>query len=322
MKTAIKLSILTAAWCCAASSQVQQARRIAIYSFQDIGSSGGQQVGQRLYDRLLSKLIDSGAYQVFDRQFLERVMKEQGMPAGVFDSTTAVQLGRLANVSAIVAGTITTFTYNQHSSEDSVGYYGTVTLAATARLISTETGAMVAAPTVSQSSHGLVQMKPVPQPQRNCRNVPFRGMVCTTPDAPAAPNVETSTMEQLLDRAIEACALSLAKDVAEAGPKVSTSSYVNAPDTPPMATPATVIGVADGLTYVNKGAFAGLRIGQVLQVFRVTSLAITDPRDGRPLTRKNPVCTLTLSELGDRDSSGRCAGNPPQNGDSAEVRVQ
>jgi hypothetical protein len=244
------------------------------------------------------------------------------MPAGTFDASTAVQIGKLANVSAIVAGTITTFTYNQRSSEDSVGFYGIVTVAATARLISTETGAMVTAPTVSEAARGMVLVKPVTQPQKSCHQTFTRGIVCTTPDPPSSPTVETKTMEQLLDQAIEACALSLAKDIADAGPKISGSSYVNAPPAPPMATPASVIGVSDGMTFISKGSSAGLRVGQVLQVYRSSSSGLTDPRDGRPLTRKAPVCTLTLREVNNRDSSGRCIGNPPENGDSAEVRVQ
>jgi hypothetical protein len=323
-----------------AQPQVQQARRIAVYSFQDIASSGQQQVGQKLYDRLLSRLIDSGAYQVFDRQFLERVMAEQGVqvgagnagrapaprmpprPPGAFDSATAVQAGKFANVAAIVEGTITTFTYNQHSSEDAIGWYGTVTVAATARLISTETGAMLTAPSVTQAARGMVGLKTQPTPQPSCRQRFGVGYICTTPQAPAPPSVDTKTMEQLLDEGIEACARSLAQDLADAGPLVGNSSYLNAPATPPMASPATVIGVSEGMTYVNRGKNAGLKVGLVLQVSRLSPSGLTDPGTGRPITKKSLVCTLSLGAVEPGSSSGICTGGIPANGDIAEVRLQ
>lgn len=299
-----------------AHAQVQQARRIAIYSFQDIYTSQGAQIGQKLYDRLLSKLTDSGAYQIIDRQFLEKVIKEQQLPIGRFDASTAVTIGKLVNVAAIVDGTITTATVNQRSSEDATGYYGTVTVAATARLISTETGALLKAPTASESARGMIQIKPQ---QRTCKATPFRGVVCTTPPAPSA---DTKTMDQLLDEAIEACARSLATNLAAASLLVATSSSAEMPSIPRMATPATVIGAADGITYLNKGASAGLKVGQVLQVYRVVSSGLNDPDTGKPLIRKSPVCTLTLSDVEERSSSGKCAGSSPTSGDAAEVRIQ
>jgi TonB family protein len=298
--------------------QAQPARRVAVHNFEDIGSSAPQQIGRKLSDRLLGKLADSGVYQMIDRQFLEVTLKEQDMPAGRFDASTAIKIGKLVNVAAIVDGTITTFTINRRSSEDALGIYGTVTLAATARLISTETGAILKAPVASQAAKGMLQPKP-PQAQTNCRVYPIVGRVCNPQQAPQS-TAETKTVEQLLDEAMEACARSLSTDLISASPAVTVSSMASANQpSRPATNSAAVIGVSEGLTYINRGSSTGLRIGQIFQVYRVVAVpGLTDPETGRPLTRKKPVCTLTLSEVDDRTSNGPCKGDPPAAQDAVE----
>jgi hypothetical protein len=83
-----------------------------------------------------------------------------------------------------------------------------------------------------------------------------------------------------------------------------------------------VIGVSEGQTFINKGASSGLKVGQVFQVYRVIQTGLTNPDDGTPVTRKNQICTLTLSDVEDRNSSGACANGSPASGDLAEVRPQ
>ena len=304
-----------------AAAQDQPTRRIAVYSFVDIYTSTGAQVGQKLADRLLSKLADSSVYQVIDRQFLEQVMREQQLPTGRFDASTAVRIGKLVNVAAVVDGTITTATANPRFSEDSVGYYGTVTIAATARLISTETGTILKAPVASETAKGIVQVKPPLPPQPTCRIVPILGRSCSPGKVAPPPSVETKTMDQLVGEAIEACARSLAINITAVSSSVATSSMISA-NSPASsaANVAVVVGVSDGLTYINKGLGSGLKAGQVLQVYRVSVVpGLTDPDSGKPLTRKNPVCTLTLSDVEDSNASGKCIGNAPASRDSADI---
>jgi hypothetical protein len=302
--------------------QVQSARRIAIYPFKDIDYSRSQQIGQKLYDRLQSKLTDSGAYQIIDRQYLERVMREQQLPTTRFDPESAVKVGKLLNVSAIVEGSISTFTVNQASSEDAGHVYGTVTVGVTARLISTETGTLLKAPSVSESAKGAIRLKAQAAPQPYCRVIPFVGRVCSPP--PPQPGGgsggETRTVEQLTDEALERCASSLADVLSGASGAVARSAASEAPRVPPMATPATVIGMDQGLVYINKGVGAGLRTGQTLQVYRAVATSLRDPDTGEPVVRKIPVCLLTLTDVEEKNSSGTCEGGAPSGGDLAEVR--
>jgi len=46
---------------------------------------------------------------------------------------------------------------------------------------------------------------------------------------------------------------------------------------------------------------------------------LTDPDTGKPLTRKNPVCTLTLSDVEDSNASGKCVGDLPASRDIADL---
>ena len=112
-----------------------------------------------------------------------------------------------------------------------------------------------------------------------------------------------------MDEAIEACARSLSASITAVSSSVATSATISA-----------VIGVSEGLTYINKGVGSGLKVGQVLQVYRVSTVpGLTDPETGKPLTRKNPVCTLTLSDVEDSNASGRCIGNLPASRDVADL---
>ncbi len=304
---------------CAHGQQPQQPKRIAIYPFQDTATSAHQQIGLKLYDRLVSRITDSGTYQVVDRQFLEQVVNEQRLPKGLFDDATAVKLGKLLNVSMSLFGTITTFTVNQNASEDSTGFYGTVTVGATGRLISTETGAIIKAPTANETARGMVRLKPPPPPAaRPCTFVMGHQICGPTPTPPARPQVELKTLEQLMDEAIEACGRSLATGVT-----VTSGAQISSPIAASSATTAiTVIGLSEGLTFINKGSSSGLKVGQVFQVYRIIKTGLTNPDDGTPVTRKNQICTLTLSDVEDRNSSGACAGGSPASGDIVEIRSQ
>ena len=120
---------------------------------------------------------------------------------------------------------------------------------------------------------------------------------------------------------MEACAQSLAKDLAAASSSVA-SSAATAANLPPSssANAAVVVGVSEGLTYINRGSNSGLRAGQVLQVYRLSTVpGLSDPDTGKPLTRKNQICTLTLSDVEETNASGKCVGDLPASRDNADL---
>src|SRR4029077_14780770 len=101
-------------------------------------------------------LADSTVFEVIDRQHLKRIMDEQKTKATEgFDLESAVKTGKLANVDAIVIGTVNSFSSNVDAKEEGslmgkkTTQTGVVSLKVTARLISVETGSVVAAPSAT-----------------------------------------------------------------------------------------------------------------------------------------------------------------------------
>lgn len=294
--------------------QNHQIKRLAIYPFQD-NISNRQLIGQKLYDKLVSRITDSGTYQVVDRQFLDKIVTEQQLPKGLFDDATAVRLGKLMNVSVVLVGTISTVNVNQNAGDDPSAWYGAVTIEATGRLISTETGAIIKAPTASNTARGPLRQKPAQAaPPPKCVTI-LGNRVCAPPSAaPSAPHVDLVTLDQLADRAVDAVGAQLtAEIVAVSGSAISSA---------PSLAPISVIGLVDGQTYIDKGTGAGLKVGQTLQVFRTVNTGLTNPSDGSPVTRKNQICVLTLTDVEEKNASGACSGGSPSSGDSVEMRAQ
>jgi hypothetical protein len=200
-------------------------------------------------------------------------MEEQRLPHGIADDTTAVKIGKLVNVSVILVGS-SSYDFNPNAREDAAAVYGSVTVSATARLISTETDAIIKAPTASGTAIGTIRLKPPPPPPpRDCAVILGHQICGPAPKPPATPQVQLKTPEQLLDEAIDYCSRSLVNQI------------TMAPTSTTVASTLSVIGEADGLTYISKGSDAGLKVGQVLHVYRVVT------------------CSATINSLGEQSCS-------------------
>lgn len=99
------------------SSAASAKMKIAVVEFQNNASGGSGEtraVTRAITDMLTTELFKTGAFDIYERSRLEAVAKEQQMAAsGVLDAGTAVTLGRLVGVQAIVTGAITEFTHEQ-----------------------------------------------------------------------------------------------------------------------------------------------------------------------------------------------------------------
>jgi TolB-like protein len=104
-------------------------KRVTVISF--INSDGKvDKFGEHLADELISKLHQTGKFILVERKFLNEVLKEQNLGLStIIDSATAIRLGKVLGVEAIITGTIV----------DLDKY-----LRINARLISTETGSILA----------------------------------------------------------------------------------------------------------------------------------------------------------------------------------
>ncbi len=96
---------------------MEMRKRIAVAALEDKAGSS-YNVGTGLADVLTTALVNTGKFQVYERDQLARVMEEQALgTSGLVTPQTAPEIGKLLGVQAIVYGSVTEFS----SQEDSVG---------------------------------------------------------------------------------------------------------------------------------------------------------------------------------------------------------
>ncbi len=81
---------------------------LAVFSFNvSRTDSSDQSLGQTLAEMLTTALINHGAYRIIERSQLERVFQEQALgQSGALESETAVAVGNILGVQAVVVGTL------------------------------------------------------------------------------------------------------------------------------------------------------------------------------------------------------------------------
>src|SRR5882724_816488 len=88
-------------------------RRVAILPFEYGAVSsevGTYDVGKGIVSLLITKLVNDGTYSVVERQMLDSILKEQNFSVSDrADPATAVKIGKLLSIDAMVVGTVTNF---------------------------------------------------------------------------------------------------------------------------------------------------------------------------------------------------------------------
>ena len=145
-------------------------RRVAILPFEygAVRSTVGTvDVGKGITTLLITKLVNDGTYTVVERQILDQILKEQNFSVSDrADQSTAIKIGKLLSVDAIIVGTVTHVGFEKSSmnvgaAASAAGRYipyvggfgfgglkvkkGKVKVAIDARLVDTATGAVLAA---------------------------------------------------------------------------------------------------------------------------------------------------------------------------------
>lgn len=91
--------------------EASQKPLVAVMPFKITASSTRREVGTGMTDVLMDALLNSGCFQVVERDRLDDIMKEQGLgTSGAGDDNSFAQVGKLAGAQILVFGTITEFT--------------------------------------------------------------------------------------------------------------------------------------------------------------------------------------------------------------------
>lgn len=88
------------------NSQKFQNKKIVVYEFQDLGGRLKAE-GRLIAERLTTKLVRTGEFEVIERGRLESVLQELRLSAsGVVDDKTALKAGEILGAGAVITGTL------------------------------------------------------------------------------------------------------------------------------------------------------------------------------------------------------------------------
>ena len=286
-KNVIALVVLTLMLgvCAVPSIQAQQRRRIAVMSL-DVSPDAKQKataqlgmqndLGATLADLIINRLVTDGKFIVIERAALDKIIKEQNFSnSDRADSATAVKLGKIAGVDAIVIGSITQFggESSKKSTNIPIKIHGipmpvannqktsTVSVGVTARLIDVSTGLILASATGNGTS------------TKTTTDSNTGGVTSTTSAndfaTPAINDATTQAVTQVVTQ-IEAAPL----------------PAITAPPPPPPPTVATrasykgtVADVSGTTLILTVGTAGGVKVGDTVEITRPTR-KIKDPKTG------------------------------------------
>lgn len=93
-------------------------RRIGVVEFENKTAYGQKRLGEAASDILITELVKSGKFIVVEREKLDKVMAEQKLQQqGNIDPQTAVKLGQILGLEAIVVGVVSEFGVKKEGSD-------------------------------------------------------------------------------------------------------------------------------------------------------------------------------------------------------------
>jgi curli biogenesis system outer membrane secretion channel CsgG len=303
-------------------ASAQQKKRVAVMNFDYATVQSGvqaifganQDIGKGIADLLVDKLVSDGVYSVIERKALDKVLAEQNFSnSDRADPTSAAKIAKVLGVDAIVIGSITQF--GRDDKQTNVGGVGRLTdrfgvggvsrkeskavVAVTARLIDTSTAEILASVTGRGES-----------------NRSGTGLIGAGGSAAAAAGGvldmrAANFANSILGEAVSASVKSVAQQLeAKAGALPTRTVSIEG---------LVADAAADGTVIVNVGSAAGVKVGDVLQIKRV-SRKITDPATGKVLRQiEDAVGEIKVSEVDAQSAVGKFSGaGQPKVGDTVK----
>jgi curli biogenesis system outer membrane secretion channel CsgG len=298
------------------AAQTSGKKRVAVLDF-DYGTvqsyvssiyGSNQDVGKGITDMLVEKLVKEGKYSVIERKALDKILAEQNFSnSDRANPATAQKIGQILGVDAIIMGSITKFGRDDKSkaiggaglSSHGFGIGGIkrneakAVCAISARLVDTTTGEILAAVTGEGES------------KRSGTSLLGAGSGGGVFDTHASGFGQTLLGEAVTQAISEVGSQLNAGTIDPASRKVASGF---------------VTGVNEITLVVNIGSKAGLRIGDELDIFRLTR-TVQNPESGKVL--RTPTLRLgiaTVTEVDTESATATFKGTlPPQVGDVAKM---
>lgn len=298
-----------------------QKKRVAVMNFDYATVQSGvqaifgtnQDIGKGIADLLVDKLVTDGTYSVIERKALDKILAEQNFSnSDRADATTAARIAKVLGVDAIVIGSITQFGRDDKQTNvggeavgRQLGRFGLggvsrkeakAVVAVTARLIDTSTAEILASVTGRGESN------------RSGTGLIGAGGSGTAAAGGVVDMRSTNFANSILGEAVSASVKSVAQQLeAKAGALPTRTVSIEG-----MVADAA----ADGTIVVNVGSAGGVKVGDVLQIKRV-SRKITDPATGKVLRQiEDTVGQVKVTEVDAQSAVGKFTGSgQPKVGD-------
>jgi len=289
-------------------------RRVAIMDFDyaTVMSSvqavfgTNQDIGKGISVMLVNQLINDGAYRIFERQQLDKILQEQNFSnSNRADASTAAKIGKLAGVDLIITGSITQFGRDDKNigGSGAGGHWGGYGLGGigvkkakavvevTARIVDVNTGEILA----SVTGHG--------ESSRSGTNLLGGGGDWRGGGGGAFDMGSSNFGSTIIGEATKS-----------AVGQVATGLDQKAATLPKEAAPVVQINglVADATgneIVINVGSAGGVHVGDKLSITRV-SRVIKDPATGKPIRSiEDPIGTITITSADANSAVGTFAGS-------------
>jgi curli biogenesis system outer membrane secretion channel CsgG len=128
-----------------------QKKRIAVLTFENttlqLDNKSAEDIGRQIADLTATRFIQEHKFAVIERARIDQIMKEQITDTDRFDPQTAAKIGKIANVNALVMGTISEFN-TKKSCKGAMGFYRCkveAKVGLTMRLVDVNTGEFISA---------------------------------------------------------------------------------------------------------------------------------------------------------------------------------
>ena len=258
--------------------------RVAVMDFKNQTQYGGWRLGSGAADILTTELVKTGKFDMFERERLSTIIKEQNLGAsGRVDTTSAARIGKIIGVKYIITGAVTEYGQSRSGgggggvNVGKVGYHSAVDI----RMVDATTGKIVFADTASHSKSSV-----------KVRVFGFGGGESFN------EKLATETMREAIK---EVAAKMDATEFKASGSRKPTAAGTKT--SKPVG--KAVVADVDGNTItLNKGKNAGFKSGQTVTISRKGKV-IKDPTTGKVLKIKyKTVGKIKLTEVEGAYSEG------------------
>jgi hypothetical protein len=279
----------------------QAARRIAIIS----GNGPLERANpvfalgeDRVTKALEAKLVGQPGITVIAQDDIQAILATQNLQNSDRTSAdTATRIGKILNAELIVIVNLANASQSSHQENTPVSQktMAVVQAETMARLINVESGVNVAEPrSTFEESAVATEVKTFPI------------LKTTGPGLQAALN-------DLWTKATDSLTTELATKLEAAVNQTSPGPAQPAAQSAPIK----VIGMDGGSVFIDTGSAGGVKVGDHFQILRIVATSLKN-KDGSPVTRTQPICTLVIDSVSDKNASGKCPNGQPLQDDIAQ----